>query len=200
MIRRAIGRLAVIALTGTLVFVAVPALACSGDKCDDNSSPMAVSKHIKKIRVARRHHHGDDVARFDQSSSAANAVKSQAKVETKPNILPSDVADARAQMSSDDVKAKSATELAAQPTADTAGSAAQDPAVRVVNADELNDLDKAATDVTDLPKLPPSVADSRAEMHVENPSTWAQTSTVGKAFIAFGVMLTLASAARMFMA
>ena len=71
----------------------------------------------------------------------------------------------------------------------------------MVNADELNDLDKAATDVTEpLPKLPPSIANSRAEMRFENPSTWAQTSTIGKAFIAFGVMLTLASAARMFMA
>ena len=31
-------------------------------------------------------------------------------------------------------------------------------------------------------------------------STWDQTSLIGKIFIAFGALLTLASAARMFMA
>jgi hypothetical protein len=32
------------------------------------------------------------------------------------------------------------------------------------------------------------------------PSTWDQTSLIGKIFIAFGALLTMASAARMFMA
>ena len=103
-------------------------------------------------------------------------------------------------MSSDDVRSRPAGDTLL-PTADTSPLTAQDPAVQVVNADELNDLDKAATEATDLlPKLPPSVANSRAQMRDDTPSTWAQTSTIGKAFIAFGLMLTLASAARMFMA
>ncbi len=196
---RAIGRLAVIALTGTFVFAAGPAFACSGDKCTESSS--VVSKHHKKIHVVHRRHHGDDIASSDQSASGRDAVKNQAKVETKPNTLPSDVADARAQMTSDGTKAKALSDAPAPATADAAAPMTPDPAVQVVNADELNDLDKAATDITEpLPKLPASIANSRAEMRVENPSTWAQTSTIGKAFIAFGVMLTLASAARMFMA
>jgi hypothetical protein len=170
----AIGRLTVIALTGIFVFAAVPAFAaCIGDKCTEGGS--TISKRQYK--------------------------KDQVKVDAKSNALPSDVADARAQMSSDDVKSKPAAEASAQLTAEAATPATQDAAVQLVNADELNDLDKAATDVTaPLPKLPPSIANSRAEMRFEGPSTWTQTSTVGKAFIAFGVMLTLASAARMFMA
>jgi len=195
---RAIGRLAVIALTGAFIVGAVPAFACTGDNCADPSG-LVISKHSKKVRVAHRRHHSDDgdVASWGRPSSGSDTAKSQAKVEAKPTALPSDVADARAQMSSDDIKAKPATEAPIQTTAPTT----QDPTVQVVNADELNDLDKAATDVTEpLPKLPPSIANSRAEMHVETSSTWAQTSTIGKAFIAFGVMLTLASAARMFMA
>lgn len=198
---KAIGRLAVIALAGAFVFAAVPAFACSGDNCTDSSGP-AISKHSKKVRVAhRRHHDDDDVASWGRPSSGSDSAKSQAKIEAKPDALPSGVADARAQMSSDEVKTKPTTEAPIQATAETTAPAMQDPTVQVVNADELNDLDKAATEVTEpLPKLPPSIANSRAELHVETSSTWAQTSTIGKAFIAFGVMLTLASAARMFMA
>ncbi len=195
----AIGRLTVIALTGVFVFAAVPAFAaCNGDKCADGSSAIS-KRHFKTIHVAHRRQHGDDddVANSDRRDSA----KDQVKVDAKANALPSDVADARAQMNSDDVKSRPAAEAPAQATAEAATPAAQDAAVQVVNADELNDLDKAATDVSPpLPKLPPSIANSRAEMHFESPTTWAQTSTIGKAFIAFGVMLTLASAARMFMA
>ncbi len=194
---KAFGRLAVIALTGAFVFAALPALACSGDQCADGSGPV-ISKHAKKVRVAHRRHHEDDVASGDRSSSGSDMAKNQAKVETRPDAMPSAVADARAQMSTDDVKAKPWTEVPAQTSADTA--TAQDTTVQVVNADELNDLDKAATDAAEpLTKLPSAVANSRAEMRVET-STWSQTSTIGKAFIAFGVMLTLASAARMFMA
>jgi hypothetical protein len=202
MTHRAVGRLAAFALTGAFIFAAVPAFAaCSGDKCTESSGPV-VSKHHKKIHVAhRRHRDDDDVASNDRRGSERDAAKNQAKLEAKPDALPSGVADARAQMTSDDVKSKPAAEAPTQATADAAAPTTPDAAVQVVNADELNDLDKAATDVTEpLPKLPSSVANSRAEMRVEGPSTWGQTSTVGKAFIAFGVMLTLASAARMFMA
>ena len=194
----AIGRVAVIALTGTLVLAAAPAFAaCSGDKCTESDSTIS-KRHYKRIHVAHRRHHGDDdVASNDRPSE--HAAKDQA--DARPNTLPSGVADARAQMTSDDTKARAAADAPAQSSAEAAAPAAQDPAVQVVNADELNDLDKAATDVTEpMPKLPASLANSRAEMRVENLSTWAQTSTIGKAFIAFGVMLTLASAARMFMA
>jgi hypothetical protein len=197
---RAVGRLAVIALTGILVFAAGPAFAaCSGDKCTDGSSAISM-RHHKKIHVVHRRHH-DDIASSDRRDSARDAAKDQAKVDTKPKTLPSDVADARAQMTADDAKTKSTADAPAPVTVDAAATTTLDQAVQVVNADELNDLDKAATDVTEsLPKLPASIANSRAEMRVEGSSTWAQTSTIGKAFIAFGVMLTLASAARMFMA
>lgn len=198
----AIGRLAVIALTGTFVFAAVPAFAaCSGDKCADSSS-VASTKYSRKIHVAHRRHRDDDeVASNDRRSSDRDAAKDQAKVEAKPNTLPVDVADARAQMVSDDAKAKAVNDTPTQAAGDAAIPATPDSAVQVVNADELNDLDKAASEVTEtLPRLPASIANSRAEMRFDGPSSWAQTSTIGKAFIAFGVMLTLASAARMFMA
>jgi hypothetical protein len=198
---RAIGRLAVLALTGTFIFAAVPAMAASTDKSAD-SSDASVSKHHKKIRVAHPRNRDDDAVASRRRSAEATktADKDQAKVEAKPDALPTSVADARAQLTADDVKIKPAADATIQATP-SSDSATQDAAVQVVNADELNDLDKAAADVTEpFAKLPASVANSRAEMRDGGPSPWAQTSTIGKAFIAFGVMLTLASAARMFMA
>lgn len=73
---------------------------------------------------------------------------------------------------------------------------------QVVAADQVNELDRAAAD--DKPPLtlakatidaPPAAAAT-----AENNTPWEQTSLIGKLFIAFGGVLTLASAARMFMA
>ena len=93
---RAIGRLAVVALTGTFIFAAVPAMAASNDKSAE-SSGSAVSKHHKKIRVVHRRSH-DDREAASSDRRGTEPAKNQAKVETKPDALPTDVADARAQM------------------------------------------------------------------------------------------------------
>jgi hypothetical protein len=72
---------------------------------------------------------------------------------------------------------------------------------QVVAADQLNDLDRALQEAKPPAQLirlasaeAPVVASSNES------STWDQTSLIGKIFIAFGGLLTLASAARMFMA
>jgi hypothetical protein len=74
---------------------------------------------------------------------------------------------------------------------------------QVVPADQLNDLDRAITD--DKPPLTlakatldtpePEVATSSSSN-----SPWDKTSLIGKIFVACGGLLTMASAARMFMA
>jgi len=77
-------------------------------------------------------------------------------------------------------------------------------ATEVVAADQLNELDRAAETQPPLTLAKatidtPSAAEPTAT--VENSSKpWEQTSMIGKVFIALGGMLTLASAARMFMA
>ena len=51
-----------------------------------------------------------------------------------------------------------------------------------------------------MPKLMKlQASDSRAELR-DDDSRWAQTSTIGKLFVAFGALLTIGSAIRMFMA
>jgi hypothetical protein len=80
-----------------------------------------------------------------------------------------------------------------------------------VAADELNDVDRA------LPAAPQAGAAGAATLTMaaaetqappptavaasgSDRSTWDQTSLIGKIFIGFGALLTMASAARMFMA
>jgi hypothetical protein len=77
-----------------------------------------------------------------------------------------------------------------------------------VAADQLNDVDRALSDSKseDKPAVAPTVAMAMAQAPAavsavsSSESAWDQTSLIGKIFIAFGGLLTLASAARMFMA
>ncbi|HEY3919960.1 MAG TPA: hypothetical protein VGL83_19365 [Stellaceae bacterium] len=76
---------------------------------------------------------------------------------------------------------------------------------RLVASDQLNDVDRALQEPTP-PAPPAAVASNEAPaqrtvaMAGNDPSLWDETSLIGKVFIAFGTLLTVASAARMFMA
>jgi hypothetical protein len=79
-------------------------------------------------------------------------------------------------------------------------TSAQPPSMELVSAEEFNDLDRAAWEANQMPKLMKlQASDSRAELR-EDDTRWAQTSTIGKLFVAFGALLTIGSAIRMFMA
>ncbi len=77
----------------------------------------------------------------------------------------------------------------------------------VVSSDEVNDVDRAmAAQTQPAPTLalasvsaPDSVTTGQATSSDDN-SSWAQASLIGKIFIAFGGLLTLASAVRMLIA
>jgi len=69
---------------------------------------------------------------------------------------------------------------------------------QIVASDELNELDRAAGDKP-APKVLQPISSS-AHASISSDDTWGQTSLIGKIFIAVGGLLTLASAARMFIA
>jgi hypothetical protein len=87
-------------------------------------------------------------------------------------------------------------------------AAVAEPGTQVVSPDELNELDRAAAEprpeltlasaTLDAPAAAPAPA--AAEATSADNSTWDKTSLIGKIFIAFGGLLTMASAARMFIA
>jgi hypothetical protein len=79
---------------------------------------------------------------------------------------------------------------------------------QMVAADQLNDVDRALHE-SNPPALVMAKADTpdtsdaapvMASTSSNEGSTWDQTSLIGKIFIGFGALLTMASAARMFMA
>jgi hypothetical protein len=79
---------------------------------------------------------------------------------------------------------------------------------QVVSADQLNDVDRALHESTAAAAPAQATAPAEAPVARAAPvvasggesSTWDQTSLIGKIFIGFGALLTVASAARMFMA
>jgi hypothetical protein len=128
--------------------------------------------------------------------------------------MPPTVANANAELTSTDTPAGSAKAMSdrvnsiLQGTPDNNADAQPAAGTAVVAADQLNDVDRALHEATppatpvalasaDAP--PPATSPSVAAASSDN-STWDQTSLIGKIFIGFGALLTMASAARMFMA
>ena len=80
---------------------------------------------------------------------------------------------------------------------------------QVVAADQLNDVDRALHE-GNAPAAPLAMASAEPPVRrgargggsaaSSSDSTWDKTSLIGKIFIGFGALLTMASAARMFMA
>lgn len=94
----------------------------------------------------------------------------------------------------------------ALPADNTASPAAR---VEIVSSDEVNEIDRTlAENRQDAPSLalasidlaPPSDSAKTGQTMASDSSTWNQTSLIGKIFIAFGGLLMIGSAARMFMA
>jgi hypothetical protein len=119
--------------------------------------------------------------------------------------IPPSVANANAQLRPPDLPADDA-----KPAPPRADGIAQDPANAksddaIVAADQLNDVDRALQEGGNAPAALSAMAsaDPPPEPVSAAPresSLWEQTSLIGTIFIGFGALLTMASAARMFMA
>jgi hypothetical protein len=76
------------------------------------------------------------------------------------------------------------------------------PANPAVSADQLSEADRAARqeDVKQPVVVQAQTLRANPVVAGSQNATWDETSLIGKVFIAFGALLTIASAARMFMA
>ena len=187
------------------------AAASKSESATSGKSVRHSSRYLKKRYAHRKH------ARASKPAESRKAVENDvadAGGSAQPAI-PEAVANANAQMisanaapdsvakaMSEAMSAKANTVLlaAADKPADTAA-----PADVVVTApDQLNDVDRALQE----PSSTQTVAMAQVKPAEEAPvlasnydsSALDQTSLIGKIFIAFGTLLTIASAARMFMA
>ena len=123
--------------------------------------------------------------------------------------IPPSVANANALLASADPQADNLKAMSARANEilqDRPADAQPAAESQVVSADQLNDVDRALHEGT---PSPPTLVMAAAEEAPAAPvmaassnesSAWDQTSLIGKIFIGFGALLTMASAVRMFMA
>jgi hypothetical protein len=217
------GRSALILATGLWIGFATPLLAAgdatASSKPDstaaatpDNSAKHG-SRHLKKYAHPKSDKPAEKSA-ADAKAPAAAADDGDHSPTMPSSQMPPTVANANAELTSTDTPAGSAKAMSdrvnsiLQGTPDNNADAQPAAGTAVVAADQLNDVDRALHEATppatpvalasaDTP--PPATSPSVAAASSDN-STWDQTSLIGKIFIGFGALLTMASAARMFMA
>ena len=165
----------------------------------------AVKKYVKRgSRHWKRHAHrkSDKVALTSSPAKKADAID-VAAADGLSTAIPPSVANANAQLVSTDTPDGNARAMSArandilQAAADKPVDAQPAAEAPVVPPDALNEVDRT------LPASdPPATATASADAPVaesSDSSSLDRTSLIGKIFMACGGLLTLASAARMFM-
>ena len=215
---KASGRSAMMLAMGLFVCFAGPSHATAGA---DNAAATAKSENagvpVTMHKYARlgthhwkkyAHRKSGKVAQRSDSDSAADAANGDDRSALTPSV-----ANANAQLAAADKPAGNVAKAMSARASDIIQAPPAQPAAadQFVAADQLNDVDRA------LRETPPASAPAAATLTMaaaETPgapaaaaasagsdnSTWDQTSLIGKIFIGFGTLLTMASAARMFMA
>jgi hypothetical protein len=224
MIIKASGRSALILATGLFVYFVGPSQAEPGDDTATASSksekatgaPIKLNKYAKPRQSKKITQRKSSKVAL-KSSAAKKATFAADDAGNESTAIPPSIANANAQLASAEAPAGSAMAMSAK--ANTMLLAAADKPVdampaaesEVVASDQLNDLDRAlqqaksetrpAAPTMTLASVETPAAPTAPVMAAsKEDSAWDQTSLIGKIFIAFGALLTMASAARMFMA
>jgi len=217
---KASGRSALILATGLFACVAASSqsAAIADNAAAGAKSQSAATASVASYKYARHgSHHGKVYAhrrsshlalKFpgDRKADAADVAAGEGQGQV---AIPPSVANANAEMRPTDTLADSAKAMSArageirQAAADNTAVAPPAGETQIVAADQLNDVDRA---LQEGQQPPAATADAPAEpvtpvtVSRDEGSSWDQASLIGKIFIAFGGLLTAASAARMFMA
>jgi hypothetical protein len=223
---KASGRSALILATGIFVFFAGPSqAAASADnaaasaKSEDTAEAPVAPKKIRQTWLAPLEKNADRKSGevvmaksgADKTDATEVADKNSDSSWTSPAI-PLWVANANARLASADTPTGDVKAMAAraneilQNAPDKSGDAQPAAESEVVSADQLNDVDRALHEATPpAPFLLMAAAEAPAvpaapvtAVSSNESSAWEQTSLIGKIFIGFGALLTMASAARMF--
>jgi hypothetical protein len=172
-------------------------------------APKVVKPRVKKIVEAQPPRSGKMASK---TSNARKADDTNAGLDdATPSSIQTSVANANARLQAGDAPANNAIKTMSAPAdnvlrtirpTDPAAAQVDAPAANTntVAADQLNEVDRTMSD--DRARTPTlSMAVAQTPYSTSNiDSTWNQTSLIGKIFVAFGGLLTVASAARMFMA
>ena len=228
MMIKATGRQALILATGIFVCLAGPSQAATGTdnttaRKPESSAPVVLSKyakhsaphgksyaHRKSSTVAQKPSDQKDLDKKDAPADAAAGDNDNSSA-ISPTIANANAQMAPTQMAATDVPGGNAKAMSAraseivQATPANPADAQTNVDSQLVAADQLNDVDRALHAGNPSALVMASAdtqaaAPATASASSNEGSTWDQTSLIGKIFIGFGALLTMASAARMFMA
>jgi hypothetical protein len=208
---KASGRSALILATGLFVCFAGPSQAAPNATASSKSETAAgtTAESKKYTRQGSRHWKKYAQRKFGKAALKSSTAKKTTDVADgdRSTTIPLSVANANAQLASAEAPADSARAMSAKANTMLLLAADKTSDAQVVAPDQLNDVDRALQE-----SKPPTQTMAAAEAPAPSPapakpagassseSTWDQTSLIGKIFIGFGALLTMASAARMFMA
>jgi hypothetical protein len=221
MMIKASGRSALIVATGLFVcFAGVSYTTAATEAATSKAETVTATKSVKQSsRHWKRYTHrkySRTALKSSASTKAADKEVAEASGEVPATIAPT-VANANALLAdapSDSAgpmtaRANAILMAAADRPADAKPADAQTPADnqtnQVVAPDQLNDVDRTLQEAATPSQTVAMASNSAVKAAAAAPassdsSTWDETSLIGKIFIAFGALLTVASAARMFMA
>jgi hypothetical protein len=192
------------------------AAASKSESATSGKSAKSSSRYLKKKRYAYRKF-TRTASKSAETGKAAEKDVADASAGVRPAMTES-IANANAQMNSADaaqdstgdnakamsqaMSAKANTILLAAADNQADGQAPAESAA-VTAPDQLNDLDRAlqenpSTQTVAMAQAKPAQQENPAQ--ASSNDSLDKTSLIGKIFIAFGTLLTMASAARMFMA
>ena len=207
------GRLGLISATALFVcFVGPSQAAMAAEGAAETARSESIEAFVaiqKQAKHRSRHWKKNTHLRSDKVGlNSADKQANGANVGDGSRTIPPSVANANAELRS----AETAISIAARAMSARASSilkagAADRPSgvqlaeADVVSADQLNDVDRAlhesAAPAATVARAASPVASLAADTNAS--TAWDQTSIIGKIFIGFGALLTMASAARMFL-
>jgi hypothetical protein len=182
----------------------------------ETAAPLTLHKQVKH-GARRLKKHAAQAAGKAEPKPDTNQKASAADQGDRSTAIPAAVANANAQWQYAETPTGIAAKAMSVRAADIVMATAQpQPDTQIVSADQLNDVDRALHPSSPPASVPPAATVSMAAADIAAPpasssaapspaitkagSAWDQTSLIGKIFIGFGALLTMASAARMFMA
>ena len=203
------GRLALILAMGLFVAFWGPsqATAASADTAAKSESEIAG----KSIKQSSRHGKRTAQDKSEKAASKSSDSKKSADVAdaagNTSSALPAAVANSNAKLTSTDTSSDNAGAMSNKDSTTLMAATDKPGETDVIASDQLNDVDRDLQQSQTPPPQPEqqtvaTMAPAKVApvLASSDSSAWDQTSLIGKVFIGFGALLTMASAARMFMA
>jgi len=200
---------------------ALPATAADGEnavasKSESASAGKSVRHGSRSLKKRYAHRKSTRAAAKSDESKKTDEMQVADASGSASAAIPPRIANANAQMTAADAPPDSAKGMSAamsekantvlQAAADKPADAEAPAEAGVVASDQLNSFDRSLNPseqpvaTTSQTVVMASTSRPSSETAGSDSSTLDKTSLIGKIFIAFGALLTMASAARMFMA